>query len=86
MSKHTQGQWMSEAPQYNVRTVDGTYVLRANLDLNADQRKANARLAASAPALQEALKQCESTLRILGYVNAADLAAEALRSSGYTPA
>lgn len=87
MSKHTPGPWLTFANlsgsenHKGFKLVDGDGYWLADIsprDEDGIEGGANAKLMAHATDLLEALKICESVLRIKGYVNAAEIANAAI--------
>lgn len=83
-AKHTPGPW--QVKHFNPTEVcdcDGEVrgcsgIARTSTNSPMAERLANAKLIAAAPDLLASLRECESILRILGYVNGADIAKAAI--------
>jgi len=85
-TKHTPGPWT--VTQYGIRSRAGHICQIIHPGRYSDQseryerenaeRTGDARLIAAAPDMLKALQECESVLRIMGYVNAADIAKAAI--------
>lgn len=86
MSKHTPGPWIQvgawvEVEDDNIPDIcscNPESISQGHLQWDWKTIEANARLIAAAPDMLDALKICESVLRIKGYKNAAEIACAAI--------